>query len=58
MEKKNDVSVVFGFQALLLPENASTMEDLVKLAKSIGLDYVVIKPCYSINFQILIFMRI
>lgn len=50
-KKKSSASVVFGFQALLLPENASTMEDLIKLAKSIGLDYVVIKPYSQHKFS-------
>lgn len=37
-------STVIGVQAVLLPENAETMEDLVKCARESGLDYVVIKP--------------
>ena len=49
--KKTGASLAFGFQALLLPENASSMEDLIKLAKSIGLDYVVIKPYSQHKFS-------
>jgi len=43
--KTNDFDVVLGIQALLLPENASEMEQLAIIARDeIGLDYLVIKP--------------
>ena len=42
MEKQNNSDLALGIQSLLLPENVHTMEDLVVLAKDIGLDYVVI----------------
>ena len=51
MEKRTGANVAFGFQTLLLPENASSMEELVKLGKSIGIDYVVIKPYSQHKFS-------
>ena len=49
--KRTGANVALGFQSLLLPENADTMEDLVLLAKEIGLDYVVIKPYSQHKFS-------
>ena len=49
--KKTGANLALGFQSLLLPENADTMEDLVELAKDIGLDYVVIKPYSQHKFS-------
>ena len=49
--KRTGAKVALGFQSLLLPENADTMEDLVLLAKEIGLDYVVIKPYSQHKFS-------
>ena len=46
---KSDIAI--GIQSLLLPDNAHTMEDLVMLAKDIGLDYVVIKPYSQHKFS-------
>lgn len=43
-KKNNSSDIVLGMQSLLLPDNAHSMEELVLLAKRIGLDYVVIKP--------------
>ena len=47
--RKSDIAI--GIQSLLLPENAHTMEDLVLLAKDIGLDYVVVKPYSQHKFS-------
>ena len=44
MEKENGASLALGFQALLLPENAESMEDLIKIAKTIGKGLCGYKP--------------
>lgn len=51
-KKINKLSVDIGLQAVLLPENADEMVTLVKLAKRIGVDYVVIKPYSQHNSSI------
>ncbi len=48
---KYKLNTVIGFQTLLLPENAGSINDLCKLAKSIGADYVVIKPYSQHKFS-------
>ena len=50
-KKQNNSDLALGIQSLLLPENVHTMEDLVVLAKDIGLDYVVIKPYSQHKFS-------
>ncbi len=37
-------SCALGMQTILLPENANEVADLAKLAKNIGMDYLVVKP--------------
>ena len=50
-KKQHNSDLALGIQSLLLPENVHTMEDLVVLAKDIGLDYVVIKPYSQHKFS-------
>ena len=50
-KRRTNSDVAIGIQSLLLPENAHTMEQLVNLAKEIGLDYVVIKPYSQHRFS-------
>lgn len=44
VKKDKGYSCVLGMQLLLLPENAHEAVALAKLAKEIGMDYLVIKP--------------
>jgi cyclic pyranopterin phosphate synthase len=44
LARKRTPKTVIGVQAVLLPDNANSMENLVKLARSTELDYCVIKP--------------
>ncbi|NJD56296.1 MAG: radical SAM protein [Nitrospirae bacterium] len=44
VRKETGAGCTLGAQAVLLPENADTIESLAETAKSIGLDYLVIKP--------------
>ena len=44
VRKENGLPVTLGAQAVLIPENKDNVRDLCERAKSIGLDYVVIKP--------------
>jgi radical SAM protein with 4Fe4S-binding SPASM domain len=38
------LEVALGVQSLILPDNLHTLDDLVMRARSVGLDYVVLKP--------------
>jgi len=49
--QKNGIETSIGMQMLLLPENSSTVHDLCKLAKDIGIDYVVVKPYSQHKFS-------
>ncbi|OGG96268.1 MAG: radical SAM protein [Candidatus Lambdaproteobacteria bacterium RIFOXYD12_FULL_49_8] len=44
LKRKNKLDCALGMQLLLLPENQHEAVDLAKLAKKIGMDYLVIKP--------------
>ena len=48
---RNRSNLVIGLQSVLLPDNADSMENLVLLAKEIGLDYVVVKPYSQHSFS-------
>lgn len=44
LRKKKKYSCTLGMQVILLPDNYSEIELLAKKAKSIGMDYLVVKP--------------
>ena len=44
LKKEHDYSCTIGIQMVLLPENKDEAVSLAKTAKSIGVDYLVIKP--------------
>jgi len=44
IKKKNNYSCTLGMQILLLPENENQIYQLADIAKTIGLDYLVVKP--------------
>jgi radical SAM protein with 4Fe4S-binding SPASM domain len=44
LKKEKNYACTIGAQILLVSDNYHTVEDLVKVSKEIGLDYVVIKP--------------
>lgn len=48
IKNENNYKTVLGIQLLLLPDNVNEVESLTKIAKDIGLDYIVIKP-YTYN---------
>ncbi|MBI3306829.1 MAG: radical SAM protein [Candidatus Omnitrophica bacterium] len=44
LKRKNNYQTALGIQCLLLPENAHEMPGLARRAKSMGLNYLVVKP--------------
>lgn len=42
--KANDIKTTIGVQALLLPDNAESLNNLAKTCRNMGVDYLVIKP--------------
>ena len=44
LRKKNGYKCTLGMQLVLLPENSKEVEQLAKKARSIGMDYLVVKP--------------
>lgn len=44
LKRKHNYSCTLGMQIILLPENHNEIETLARLAKSIGMDYLVVKP--------------
>ena len=44
VKKDNDYKCVLGMQLVLLPENHHEVVSLAKLAREIGMDYLVVKP--------------
>lgn len=44
IKRENNYQTTLGIQCLLLPENAHEIAGLAKRAKSIGLNYIVVKP--------------
>ncbi|RKY33722.1 MAG: radical SAM protein [Candidatus Duberdicusella sinuisediminis] len=44
LKKKKKLSTVLGVQFLLLEENAKDIGKMIKLSKSLGVDYLIIKP--------------
>lgn len=44
IRKKKKYACVLGMQILLLPENAGEVIDLAKIAREIGMNYLVVKP--------------
>lgn len=46
IKRDRKLNVTLGLQQVLLKENAHTVADLAQLAKDIGFDYYVIKPCH------------
>jgi radical SAM protein with 4Fe4S-binding SPASM domain len=47
LKKKNNYNVALGVQFLLLPENKNEVVSFAELLKSLGLDYLAIKPFIS-----------
>lgn len=44
LKKENNLNTTLGIQCVLLPENINSVENLVKIASEIGVDYISIKP--------------
>ena len=47
IKRKSKLSVTIGIQQVLLDENGHDAANLARLAKEIGVDYYVIKPCHT-----------
>lgn len=47
IKHKSNLKVTIGIQQVLLKENIHDVANLARLAKNIGVDYYVIKPCHS-----------
>jgi radical SAM protein with 4Fe4S-binding SPASM domain len=45
-KKKNNTKITIGMQYILMPQNVDGIENLAKIAKDIGVDYLVIKHFY------------
>lgn len=44
LKKDNNLDTTLGIQFVLLPENKESVENIVKIASEIGIDYISIKP--------------
>ncbi|MEA1955646.1 MAG: radical SAM protein [Campylobacterota bacterium] len=44
LKKDNNLDTTLGIQFVLLPENIKSVENIVKIASEIGVDYISIKP--------------
>ena len=51
VKRKNNLDVTLGIQQVLLNENIHDTANLARLAKNIGVDYYVIKPCHPHEYN-------